>query len=129
MTYVRPEWKWYVVQLVTETRVDGDPRLVGGLDIVLLHADSPEEAYGKALAMIDDYEYVYRNVEGVPVRERCLGIANLDIIQEVDLKDGTDLAQRIMTDVSSEELQGLVRDKEQLSLFGTPPYDGPIIWQ
>ena len=34
-----------------------------------------------------------------------------------------------MTDISYEELRGLVRDKEQFFLFGTPPYDGPIIWQ
>ena len=129
MTYVLPEWKWYVAQLVTEIRVDGDPRPLGSIEVVLVHADSPEEAYGKALALVEDSELVYRNDEGVPVRERYLGINDLDNLQTTVLEDGTVLAARMITDASSEELRGLVRDKKQLSLFGSPPYDGPNIGQ
>ena len=103
--------------------------MVGGLEIVLVHADSPEEAYSKALALLDDSEFVYRNDEGVPVRERYLGISELDILQTTTLDDGTEVATKIMTNVTSDELRALVRDKERLSLFGSPPYDGPNIGQ
>lgn len=129
MTYVKPQWKWYVAELVTETRVDGDPRVVGAIEIVLLHADSPEEAFAKAEKLVNESEFVYRNSEGDPVREHYLGINELDNLQVTDLEDGQVLAVRLMTHTSPEELRGLVREKHQLSLFGSPPYDGPNIGQ
>jgi hypothetical protein len=121
MTYVEPEWKWYVAELVLQTRLDGDPRIVGKIEIVLLYADSPKEAYRKAQELVDDSEFVYRNNDGVPVRERYLGIHELDNLQVTKLEDGTVLAVRLLTNTSSEELHGLVREKHELSLFGSPP--------
>ena len=126
-TYGEPQWKWYIAEVVSETRVDGDLRPVGHIVTHLLFADNPDEAYSKALALLDEGESVHCNSDGNAVRSRDLGIHEVDNLQVTELKDGDILASRTISPTSDDELKQLVRSKEQLSLFGDPPYYGPNI--
>ncbi len=126
-TYVEPHWKWYIAEVVSETQVDGDSRLVGHIVTYLLFADNPDEAYSKALALLDEGEDVHCNSDGNAVRSRDLGIHEVDNLQVTELKDGDILASRTISPTSHGELMRLVRPKQQHSLFGEPPYEGPNI--
>lgn len=126
-TYVEPPWKWYIAEVVSETTVDGDSRPVGHIVTYLLFADNPDEAYAKALALLDEGEDVHCNSDGNAVRSRDLGLHEVDNPQVRELKDGDALTSRIISPTSHDELMKLVRSKEQISLFGEPPYEGPNI--
>jgi hypothetical protein len=128
-TYTQPHWKWYVAEFLTEIRVENDPRIVGAIEITLFYADSPEEAYSKARARVDSPDHGYRNSDGSTVYVRYLGIKDLDNLQQRELEDDTVISVQLMPNISTEQLHTFVRNKQQLSLFGTPPYDGPNIDQ
>ena len=51
MGYIPEDAKWYLADIVLQIAVDDDPRSVVHINLVLIRADSPEEAYEKALAL------------------------------------------------------------------------------
>lgn len=48
MAYIPKNAKWYIAQLVIECNVEGNPCNVIHVNIVFIHACSPEKAFDKA---------------------------------------------------------------------------------
>ena len=59
---------WYIAGLVLEHTIEGDRRNVVHVNTHLIEADSPEEAYRKAVAFGRTGEQDYANTEGKRVR-------------------------------------------------------------
>jgi hypothetical protein len=57
------------------------------IESILLHADSPEKAHEKAEALCTSPEHVYRNAEGKTVRQRYVGVHELECLQVAQLHD------------------------------------------
>ena len=51
MGYIPKDAKWYLADIIQQITVEDDPRSVVHTNVVLVRADSPEEAYEKALAL------------------------------------------------------------------------------
>ena len=51
MGYIPKSAKWYLADIVQQITVEGDPRSVVHTNLVFVRADSPEEAYEKALEL------------------------------------------------------------------------------
>ena len=67
MAFIPSDAKWYVAELIEEIRVEGDARNVVHRNLVLVGADSPEEAYQRALDIGSEHEATYDNLEGKKV--------------------------------------------------------------
>ena len=82
MAYIPTNAKWYISELVEQISVDGDPRNVVHKNLVLIRADSPEEAYQKALLLGREREISYENPAGKQVRFRFRGLSELNVISD-----------------------------------------------
>jgi hypothetical protein len=49
--YIPKSAKWYLAEIVEQITVEGDPRSVVHTNLVLVRADSPEEAYQRAIEL------------------------------------------------------------------------------
>ena len=45
MAFIPADAKWYLAEIVEQISVEGDPRSVIHTNLVLVRADSPDEAY------------------------------------------------------------------------------------
>ena len=82
----------------------------------LIRADSPEEAYKKALTYGNDEEISYNNTDGKLVTFKFRGLGNLDVIHE-ELKDGAEISYQENVDVPEQKIQSWIRLKNELSIF------------
>ena len=117
MPYHLPEWIWYVAQLVIETHIEGQTEPIYLIESVLFRADSPSHAYEKAMARCDSAEHVYRNKVGGVVRQRYLGIHDLDDLQAQEMEDEQVLHMQVVSRSNQHGSQHLVRSKSELTLF------------
>jgi hypothetical protein len=83
---------------------------------VLIRADSPDEAYAKAMNRGSERESSYSNPEGRLVKATFRGLGYLDVVHD-DLEDGAELLYERKTTVPEEEIQKWVLNREQLPLF------------
>lgn len=118
MTLVRPEWPWYVAQLVVESHVGGTRKPLVLIESILIHAESPDAAFSKATELCACSEHVYRNASGEIVSLRHIGIHDIDSLQVEELHDGLLLQMRVASNGQSVEPCALVRSRNQLSIFG-----------
>jgi hypothetical protein len=116
MAFIPKGAEWYVAEIVEEIRVDDDPRNVVLRNLTLIRADSPTEAYEKALRIGKKGEVEYDNPEAKRVRVSFRGISHLDVIQD-KLEDGAELSFQSQRGVSQEEIAGILCPKEELGLF------------
>lgn len=125
MAYIPHHAKWYVAEIVLEITVAGDPRNVLHRNLVLVRADSPEEAYAKALALGRDSEASDVNPEGFEVQFRFRGLAALNVIHD-ELEHGAELLYEESVGVKNEEVEKWIPPKEQLGVFRSiEPRDVP----
>ena len=47
MGYIPEGAKWYIAELIMECRINGEPRNIVHVNIILVRADSPQEAFQK----------------------------------------------------------------------------------
>ena len=106
---------WYIGELVEEITVAGDHRNVVHRNFTLIRADSPEEAYQKALKFGEQGQTSYDNPQGQRVEIKFRGIADLDVIHD-ELQDGAELMFYSQVGLNEEELQRLIRTGEAGSL-------------
>ena len=120
MPFIPSHAEWYVAELIEEIRVEDDARNVVHRNLVLVRADSPEEAYQRALDLGRDHEITYDNIEGRKVTIGFRGLRDLSVIHD-QLEHGAEL--RFTRDVGLEpdEIELLVRRKEQLGVFSENP--------
>jgi hypothetical protein len=74
--------RWYVAELTEEVTLEGDPLHVVHKKTRVIFADSPEDAYQKALSMITEHEISYLNEHKRAVRTRFWGLRELDLSNE-----------------------------------------------
>jgi len=116
MGYVPKDAKWYIAEIVEEITVVADPRNVVHINFILIRADSPDEAYSKALELGQKGETEYDNPDGKRVRIRFSGLRDLNVIHD-ELEHGTELMFEQRISVSRSELEKLIKTKEDLEIF------------
>jgi len=118
MAYVPKNAIWYWAEVIEEIGVEGDSRNVVHRNVVLIRADSPTEAYEKAIEIGKRYESSHQNPEGALVQTRFRGLGGLDVIHD-NLEHGAELLYQEDIAVSQEQIQKWVCPKDRLSLFGS----------
>jgi hypothetical protein len=108
--------KWYLAELVEEIKIEGERENVIHNNLVLIYANSPEEAYEKAMARGKEVSDTYENPDGKHVTVTFRGLSDLNVILD-ELEDGAEIAYEEMTGLSESEIAEMLPPKEQLSVF------------
>lgn len=116
MGHIPVNAKWYVAEMVEEITIRDDPRNVVHTNLVLIRADSPEDAYNKATALGREHEISYSNPSGKLVSIKFRGLSELSVIHD-ELAHGAELLYEERMDVPNDEIEKLVPPKGQLSVF------------
>src|SRR6202521_1398870 len=90
MGFIPKDAKWYLADIVEEIRVEGDRRNVVHTNLALVRADSPDEAYAKAIALGKRGNTKYKNPEGKMVTIRFRGLKELNVIHD-ELEHGCEI--------------------------------------
>jgi hypothetical protein len=116
MGYVPEDVEWFLTEIVEEIKIDDEPRNVIHINMILIRADSAEEAYEKALELGSDAETTYENPDGKLVTITFRGLRDLwPIIDK--LEHGAELTYDEEIGYKEEQITKLIRSKEQLAVF------------
>jgi hypothetical protein len=74
--------RWYVAELTEEVTLEGDPNNVVHKKTRVIFADSPQDAYEKALTMITEHEIGYLSEHHKTIRTRFWGLRELMLSNE-----------------------------------------------
>ena len=118
MTYIPQDATWYLANLVQEISVEGEPKKVIHKNLVLIHADSPEKAFEKAIELGAQSELQYENPKGQAVQITFRGLNELCVIYD-KLEHGAELQYEEIIGPSTDEIEKLLRRKEDLAVFRT----------
>lgn len=116
MAFKPKDANWYLVWLVEEIIVEDDPRNIVHTNLMLVRADSPDEAYEKAIELGKESEISYENPDGKSVVHVFRGIKDLNVIHD-ELEHGAELNYEERIGVSNDEIERMVPPKEQLTIF------------
>ncbi|GCF11147.1 DUF4288 domain-containing protein [Dictyobacter arantiisoli] len=116
MAYSSKNVKWYLAELVEEIETEGESENVVHNNLVLIRADSPEEAYAKAMARGQELNDDYDNAEGQQVTVTFRGLSDLNPILD-ELEDGTEIAYEELRGLSAADIAEMVPDKATLGVF------------
>jgi Domain of unknown function (DUF4288) len=116
MPYIPDDARWYIAEVILEHRVEDDPRNVVHVNLNLIEAASPDEAYDKAIALGRDGESVYENAAGGMVRVVFRGLRDLFVIYE-DLEDGAEILYEKKVCVLEDQLRTMVKERDALAVF------------
>jgi hypothetical protein len=76
------EDRWYIAELTEEVTLEGDPQNLVHKKTRVIFADSPQDAYEKALSMITEHEISYLNQHHRAIRTRFWGLRELNLSNE-----------------------------------------------
>jgi hypothetical protein len=125
MGYIPKGAKWYLAEIVEQITVEDDPRIVVHTNMVLIHADSPEQAYEEASILGKQSDISYDNSEGKLVTIKFRGLHDLNVIYD-KLEHGAELIYREDLVMYEQEIQSLVSAKKDLGVFAPiKPFQGP----
>ena len=125
MGYVPKSAKWYLAEIVQQITVEGDPRNVVHTNLVLVRADSPEEAYQKALELGTAGDQSYENPDGKLVTSRFRGLHDLNVIHD-GLEHGAELIYSENLGLDEPAIREWVAPKDKLGVFlPITPSTGP----
>ncbi len=116
MVYIPKDAKWYVAELVMECRIDGESRNVVHINIVLVRADSPKDAFEKAEQLCREGEHSSLNLTNQKIIWSYHGLRDLNVIHD-ELEHGAELMFEEKTDVSEDAIQNMITAKSQLNIF------------
>src|SRR4029077_4682499 len=74
--------RWYIAELTEEVTLEGDPQNVVHRKTRVIFADTPQDAYEKALTMITEHEIGYLNEHHKAIRTRFWGLRELTLSNE-----------------------------------------------
>ena len=74
--------RWYIAELTEEVTLEGDPQNLVHKKTRVIFADSPQDAYEKALSMITEHEINYINEHHRAIRTRFWGLRELNLSNE-----------------------------------------------
>jgi Domain of unknown function (DUF4288) len=127
MGFIPKDAKWYLAEIVQELTVADDPRNVVWRNLTLVHANSTDDAYERALYLGRSGDTEYLNPAGKLVTIRFRGLSFLDVIHE-PLEHGAELMFQSNVGVAPDDLQNLLLSKEELHLFrSNRRLDGPDV--
>ena len=116
MAYVPQDAEWFLAQLVEEFQVQGRKRNAVHVNYVLIQANTPSDAYQKAVEIGKQANQTWKNPDGKRVRHRFLGLRDLDVISE-PLEHGCEIMFVERLGMSKAGLRKLVRRKKDLEAF------------
>ena len=116
MAYIPANAKWWLADLIVGFTIEGRSRQDVHYDLTLVRADSPEQAYEKALAFGRRHEATYTNTDGQLVSVRFWGLRELMVIYD-DIEDGAELLYEEEADVAEDRILASIKPKEKLSAF------------
>lgn len=133
MAHVPPDARWFLANLVEEITVEGSKRNIVHINYVIIEADSPKDAYKRAIEYGKMSNQSYLNPSGKRVTTRFRGLNNLDVIYD-PLEHGCEIMFREKLGLSESAIQKLLSPKKQLELFspirdrpGRPDYSSKTI--
>jgi len=117
----KPPWipkdtKWYLADIVMEITVEGSEENTVWSNLKLVRADSPEEAYEKALVLGQEEEDVYDNTDGEKVTFRFRGLRDLYVIYD-EFEHGAEILYSEYQGLSEDALAKMITPKEELAVF------------
>ncbi|MBL8236403.1 MAG: DUF4288 domain-containing protein [Bryobacterales bacterium] len=125
MAFIPKDAKWYLAELVEALTVEGDPTLTIHINMILVRAGDPEEAYQSALQLGSEYQTSYQNPGGRTVTIRFAGIHTLNVIHD-ELEHGAELSYRRIHSTDPATASTLARPKAELGVFAARrPNTGP----
>jgi hypothetical protein len=125
VAYIPRNAEWYIAEIVEEITVEGDPRNVVHLNVVLVKASSPEDAYRSAMELGKQGQITYENPEGRTVVFRFRGLSQLDVVHD-PLEHGAELFFSEHISVPEERIANWLKTKEVLNVFQEiEPRKGP----
>lgn len=116
MSYIPPNAKWYLAEIVLEFRISGEKDNLVHTNLVLVRANSPEEAYQGAEQLGLDGNAQYINPEGKIVNVLYRGLHDLNVIHG-DLEHGTELIYDERIGLTEDDLRNYVSSKADLGVF------------
>lgn len=116
MGYIPKDAKWYVAELVMEFQIEGDSRNVVHVNIILIRADSPEEAFEKAEQLGREAEDTYKNPDNRTVTVTYHGMRDLNVIHD-ELEHGAELMYEEKIGICEDKLQAMLTPKSELAIF------------
>jgi hypothetical protein len=116
MGYIPPNAKWYLAEIVEEISIEGEEELVVYINLVLVRADSPEEAYAGALELGRQHHISYLNTDGKEVRCVFRSLHDLNVIHD-ELEHGTEIIYEKREGLNKQQVEKLVKSKGNLGIF------------
>jgi hypothetical protein len=116
MGYIPADAKWYLADIIEEIQVQDHPQNVIHINMMLVRADSPEEAYTKAIELGEQSNTSYENSAGSLVTISFRGLRDLYVIHD-ELEHGAELIYEQKVGLTQGQIAALVREKEHLSVF------------
>lgn len=125
MGYIPKSAKWYLAEIAEQISIEGDPVNVVHTNLVLVRADSPEDAYQRAMELGTAGEQSYENPDGKRVVFRFRGLHDLNVIHD-ELEHGAELIYSENTGLDESAIREWVTPKAELGIFRPiTPSTGP----
>ena len=116
MAWIPEDAKWYLADIVEEFQVEDEATSLVHVNLTLIRADLPEEAYEHSVEVGKQHETVYQNTDGKTVTVVFRGLRNLHVIYE-PLEHGSEILYERKEDITEEQIAKLLRSKAELSVF------------
>src|SRR5438046_58275 len=115
MGYVPEGAKWYLADIVQEITIEDDSRNHVHTILVLVRADSAEEAYQRALEIgaREEQQRSFKDLQGRGVSSRFRGLRDLNVIHD-QLDHGAALRYTVEDGMDEDAIQQWVTPKERL---------------
>jgi hypothetical protein len=111
---------WYIAEVVLRYREQPDSGDLVHVNGILISASSDAEAYEKSQLFGKSHERDYTNTDGHTVTVLFAGLRNLFYIYD-GLYDGAELMYEELPDLAPEQVEALVKPKEELAVFAATP--------
>lgn len=114
------ELKWYVAEFVVAVDLEGDIPHEYEIQNYIIKAHTDEDAYKKAVKVMDEIDHSYENEFGEIQNYKCIGFHNLDE-HTLDAHNGDviHISNVYLYDVDGNPPKPRVRQKSELFLFLT----------
>jgi hypothetical protein len=116
MGYIPQNAKWYLAEIVEEISIEDEAELIAHINLVLVRADSPEEAYEGALGLGRQHNISYLNTDGKEVQCVFRGLHDLNIIHD-ELEHGAEIIYEKREGLNQQQMAKLVKHKGDLGIF------------
>ena len=116
MAYISRDARWYLAEMVIEFTIEDDPSSIVHVSLVLVRADSPDEAYQSALELGKEYEDSYPNSDDKQVVVTFRGLRDLNVIHD-EFGHGVELIYEEKLGLSEAEIDSLICPKNKLGVF------------